>query len=187
MDNQNNQKQAQKKTSNWSLMDTVLLILLAAALLSLVGRIVYAYQKRNSGTTDGAESVRYVVDFTVDSIQREVLDSVNAFDAVYLYDGGAKIGNIGLEDNGDEQRTAFYSVSDADEESETTQGTVPPVQTGETAAKGSLVCKGILQDGSLFIEAADIYISPGSTLTVCTERTYFQIRIVRITAMETEE
>lgn len=185
MDNQNQQKQ--KGTSTWSLMDTVLLILLAAALLSLVGRIVYAYQKRNSGTADGDESIRYVVDFTVDSIEREVLDSVNAFDAVYLYDSGAKIGNIGVEAIGDEQRIAFYPVSD-EPETETTQGTVPPVQTGETAAKGSLVCVGgALQDGSLFVEAADIYISPGSTLTVCTERTYFQIRIVRIAAMETEE
>lgn len=183
-----NQKQTQKSTSSWSLMDTILVILLGAALLSLAGRILYAYEKHSGGNSrEGSESVRYVVDFTVDSIQREVLDSVNAFDAVYLYDGGAKIGNIGVEDIDGEQRIAFYPVSDASEETETTQDAAPPVQTGETAAKGSLVCVGgALQDGSLFLDEAELFISPGSTLTVCTERTVFRLCVVRITVLAEE-
>ena len=78
--------------SSWSVMDTVILILLVAAILSFVGRVVYAYRLRGEDT----KTTMYSVRFTVEDIHREALESVRAFDDVYLYDTGERLGNIGV-------------------------------------------------------------------------------------------
>ena len=105
--------------SSWSVMDTVILILLVAAILSFVGRVVYAYRLRGEDT----KTTMYSVRFTVEDIHREALESVRAFDDVYLYDTGERLGNIGVYENKDgTQKVAFAAIPAGDSDGATEPG-----------------------------------------------------------------
>lgn len=178
--------------SSWSVMDTVILILLVAAILSFVGRVVYAYRLRGEDT----KTTMYSVRFTVEDIHREALESVRAFDDVYLYDTGERLGNIGVYENKDgTQKVAFAAIPAGDsaetaatagpnrvqDGEETVAETVPPHFTERTAAEGLMFCSGgELKDGCLLIGAGGLYIAPGTELKVCTERVVFTMRVTEI-------
>lgn len=182
MSEQLNGKRARRK---WSAMDTVILILIVAAVASVVGRVIYAYLQR--GSED--EASIYTVDFDVADIREAVLQNVSGFDAVYLYESGARIGYIGVEESDGEQWVALYPKNtwtgqDLNED-ESTEGETLPVATGSTAAQGSMICTGgDLEDGCLYLDAAGLYIAPGSELKVCTDRVVFTLRVTRIALKE---
>ena len=111
--------------SSWSVMDTVILILLVAAILSFVGRVVYAYRLRGEDT----KTTMYSVRFTVEDIHREALESVRAFDDVYLYDTGERLGNIGVYENKDgTQKVAFAAIPAGDSAEATVTAGPNPVR-----------------------------------------------------------
>ena len=113
--------------SSWSVMDTVILILLVAAILSFVGRVVYAYRLRGEDT----KTTMYSVRFTVEDIHREALESVRAFDDVYLYDTGERLGNIGVYENKDgTQKVAFAAIPAGDSDGATATAEPNRVQGG---------------------------------------------------------
>lgn len=176
---------------SWSVIDTVILILLVAAIVSFVGRVVYAYRQRGGNTG----STMYSVRFTVEDIHRESLECVRAFDDVYLYSTGERLGNIGVYENEDGiQQVAFVAVPAADstetateqaelpqQEDGAVEETVPQIYTDRTAAEGMMICSGgELENGCLLISAAGLYIAPGTELTVCTERVTFTLRVTEI-------
>lgn len=183
MSEQQNGKRARRK---WSAMDTVILILIVAAVASVVGRVIYAYLQR--GGED--EASIYTVDFDVADIREAVLQNVSGFDAVYLYESGARIGYIGVEESDGEQWVALYPKNtwtgqDLSEDESTTEEETLPVATGSTAAQGSMICTGgDLEDGCLYLDAAGLYIAPGSELKVCTDRVVFTLRVTRIALKE---
>ena len=113
---------------SWSVIDTVILILLVAAIVSFVGRVVYAYRQRGGNTGSAMYSVR----FTVEDIHRESLECVRAFDDVYLYSTGERLGNIGVYENEDGiQQVAFVAVPAADSaETATEQAELPQQEDG---------------------------------------------------------
>ena len=187
-----------KKLSNaghraWSIMDTLILILCIAAVASLIGRIVYAYRRQQTGSNDS--QTMYSVRFTVESIHRESLKNVCAFDTVYLYETGERLGNIGVYENEDGTQHVAFAPSIGKTATETETVTLPvkndgsegsevettAVLTERTAAEGLMFCSGgELENGCLYLKGAGMYIAPGTELTVCTERVMFRLRVKEI-------
>lgn len=174
----------------WSIMDTLILILCVATVASLVGRIVYAYRRQQTGGNDS--QTMYSVRFTVEGIHRESLKNVCAFDTVYLYETGERLGNIGVYENEDgTQHVAF--VPRTGETATETETVVWPVKTDgsgmettadlteRTAAEGLMFCSGgELENGCLYLKETGMYIAPGTELTVCTERVLFRLCVKEI-------
>lgn len=182
----NEQQNGTRARCKWSAMDTVILILIVAAVASVVGRVVYAYLQRGNGD----ETSIYTVDFDVADIREAVLQNVSGFDAVYLYESGARIGYIGVEESNGEQWVALYPKDASTEQDPERDASIAeetlPVETGSTAAQGSMICTGgDLEDGCLYLDAAGLYIAPGSELKVCTDRVVFTLRVTRIALKET--
>lgn len=187
MDNERKTESHSKR--RWSAMDTVITILLVAAVVSLVGRVIYAY--RNRSHADVAHL--YTVEFEVASIQAENLRQIEAFDVVYVYESGAMVGYIGAEEM-DGVRSVAIHAKKTMESAETTEGAlteetgievaegVPPIFTGYTEAYGSMICVGgELEDGCLYVSNMEAYIAPGTELTVCTDKVLFTMRVRSIT------
>lgn len=175
----------------WSAMDTLILILCVATIASLVGRVVYAYRRQQTGVGD--TETMYSVRFTVESIHRESVENVRAFDAVYLYETGERLGNIGVYENEDgTQHVAFEAVAGETstdtvtfpkdfKEADESQTETAAVSSERTAAEGLMFCLGgELENGCLYLAEAGMYIAPGTELTVCTERVMFRLLVKEI-------
>lgn len=186
---ENGRKTESHSNRRWSAMDTVITILLAAAVISLVGRVIYAY--RNRSHTDVTHL--YMVEFEVEKMQNEALRHIEAFDAVYVYESGAMIGYIGAEEVDGVRNVAIHAktpmegtesaenVLPEETEIEVAEG-LPPIFTGHTEAYGSMICAGgELEDGCLYAANAETYIAPGTELTVCTDKVLFTLRVLSIT------
>lgn len=185
----NERKTESRSKRRWSAMDTVITILLVAAVVSLAGRVVYAY--RNRSHTDVTHL--YTVEFEVASIQTENLRQIEAFDVVYVYESGAMIGYIGAEEIDGVRSVAIHAKTPT-ESAESSEETLPeetgievaeglpPIFTGHTEAYGSMICAGgELEDGCLYAANAETYIAPGTELTVCTDKVLFTLRVLSIT------
>ena len=177
----------------WSAVDTLILILAAAAIASFVGRVIYAYRHRQSD--EERKNGTYSVQFTIENIHTESLGCIYAFDSVYLFDSGNLIGNIAMYESEDGvQQTALVAIAsdssadtaamDASETAETTDasdGMEHTSSSAHTAAEGRLICSGSeLKDGCLLLSDANIYITAGTELKVCTERVVFTLRVLDI-------
>lgn len=186
---ENERKTESRSNRRWSAMDTVITILLIAAVVSLVGRVVYAYRNRSQADVTHL----YMVEFEVASIQTENLRQIKAFDTIYVYESGAVVGYIGAEDT-DGVRNAAMHAKTPTESTEIAEETLPaetgievaegmpPIFTGDTEAYGSMICAGgELEDGCLYVVDAETYIAPGTTLTVCTDKVLFTLRVRSIT------
>ena len=174
----------------WSAVDTLILILAAAAIASFVGRVIYAYRHRQSD--EKTKNGTYSVQFTIENIHTESLGCIYAFDSVYLFDSGNLIGNIAMYESEDGvQQTALVAIAsdssadtaamDVSETAETTDasdGMEHTSSSAHTAAEGRLICSGSeLKDGCLLLSDANIYITAGTELKVCTERVVFTLRV----------
>ncbi len=92
--------------SSWSVMDTVIDSACGGdSFLCRAGGVCLSPAGEDTKTT------MYSVRFTVEDIHREALESVRAFDDVYLYDTGERLGNIGVYENKDgTQKVAFAAI-----------------------------------------------------------------------------
>ncbi len=155
----------------WSVVDTVIVLLLLLAIAGLVGRGIYGERQKDATGTDGVASM-YAVYFEVTETHADVLAEVRGFDAVYLYENDSRLGHIGVYEDPvtGEHRVAL---------------TVLPAEgaTGDrrVTATGCLICTdGIPAGGGLLIQESDQYLTPGSEIEVRTDRAFFTIRVTEI-------
>jgi len=140
--------------SRWSAVDTVILILVLLSVAGIVYRAVYTIRQ----DMNAAGKTQYVIDFVVEETHEDVLREVKHEDAVYLYEGGAVLGRIGLRDISHGAKGEAYAT-----------------------AKGSILCaSGSMKNGALLIGTSGRYITPGSEVTVRTDRAILTLRITEI-------
>ena len=176
------------RQGRWSAVDAVIIILAVLCVASVIYRVVYAYNQRDKGTA--VTQTLYDVTFEIEEVHRDVLACVSSFDALYLYDTGERIGYVGVYQDSEGNTRIALTVSGDDsrsrsgsESGENNGSSVSP--SDWVAANGCMVCVGgAMKDGCLPVDGSDLYLAPGSELTVCTERALFTLRITGITARE---
>ena len=156
----------------WSVVDTVILLLVILVVGALVYRVVYAFESRMSEEPQNV----YDVFFAVDEAHRDVLAEVSGFDPVYLYENDVKIGYMGVyqDAEGDGYRVALTPL---------------PADKNDTSefipAQGCLVCTdAVMQDGGLLVAGSGRYLTPGSVVEVRTDRAYLTLRVTEIRLRE---
>ena len=155
----------------WSAVDTVILLMVVIALGAQLWQAILVNRETEAEKTPTV----YEVTFTVPSVRREVLEEIQAFDGLYLYEDGTRIGSVGqLEDEEGRQYIALTPVEPG-----------PDGITGSVyvSAEGCMMCtEGELRDGGLLIPECGLLINPGSELTVRTDKVLLNIRVESIRA-----
>lgn len=154
----------------WSVMDTLIVLLILAAVAGMVYRLVDAVGQNR------AEENRpmYAVYFSVEETHKDVLAEISGFDAVYDPEDGVKLGYIAAYEDAEE---GIYKPALA---------IVPAVDsTGRdrVTASGCFICaEGTVMNGGLLVDGDDRYLTPGSELRIRTDRAVLTIRITEIRA-----
>ena len=135
-------------------------------------RVVYAFESRME---DEPQTI-YDVFFSVEQAHRDVLDEIDGFDPVYLFENDVKLGYMGVyrETEGDGYRVALTPL---------------PADKNDTSefipAQGCFVCAdAVMQDGSLLVAGSGRYLTPGSVIEIRTDRAYLTLRITEIRPRE---
>ena len=156
------------RRGRWSVVDTVILLLVVLAIAGVVYRAMVTIRKENTTVHE----TTYEVYFEVEETYEETLAEIRGFDAVYLVDNQQRLGYIGVykDLNTGDHRVAM---------------TVTPVAgtqlAGRATAIGCMISAGSLtEDGGLSIPGSDRCLTPGSELTVRTDREILTIRITGI-------
>ncbi|MBQ9780447.1 MAG: hypothetical protein IJW00_11130 [Clostridia bacterium] len=152
-----------KKAKRWTVVDTVILLMILLALGGVILRGVVDWRKETVTPASGP----YYVDFSVTEINPTVLAEISPFDPLYLYETGELVGYVGVYDDG---TMALRLLS-------------PSVMTanGGVAAEGCMVClEGVYQNGSLLVTGMDTYLTSGSRLTLRTDRAVILVEITAI-------
>lgn len=152
----------------WSVIDTVIVLLILAAITGVVYRVADAAQQ--SIATE--ERPMYAVYFSVEETHKDVLAEMRGFDALYDPEDGVKLGYIAAYEDPDE---GDYKPALA---------IVPAINaTGRdrVTASGCFICtEGTLTNGGLLVDGDDRYLTPGSELNIRTDRVILTIRITEI-------
>ena len=156
----------------WSAVDTLIVILVLVALAGIAFRIVHAVRE----DAPVGEEAMYMVYFTVAETHEDVLDEVRRFDAVYLLENDVYLGNVGAYRD---EATGEYHVA------LTQTPVISDKGTNRATAAGCLFCPdGILRDESLLVGNSGVYLTPGSVLTVRTDRVVLTLTVTEIRPRE---
>ena len=152
-----------EKKRKWGAADTLIVL---ALVLAIAGVILRGFMEQRE-TDESAQSGPFDVYFTVAEIQSSVLDEISGLDMLYLHETGELMGYIGVYADGS---VAIKPTG------------VLPITGGDwVSAQGCMVClEGSMTDGSLLPYDTDRYISPGSVLTLRTERAVLTVEITEI-------
>ena len=163
---QSNTPTRRERKGFWSAVDTLILLLILAAVAGIVMRIVITVRN------DSPEGEVYRVYFEVHETHRDVLDEVRGFDAVYLCENDMRLGAI-----------AAKVVDDAT--GKTAAALTPSYIEGtETAtATGCMVCRGPDHSAEgLLVEGTGRYLTCGSVVQIRTDRVILTVTITDIEA-----
>ena len=151
------------KGLRWTAVDTTLLLLILLAIAGVVVRGVMDHRQKEKIPAEGP----FYVDFKVEEIHSSVLDEIKSSDALYLYGTGELVGYVGFYDDG---TRALHALPIVEADNDTS-----------VAAEGCMVClEGIYRNGSLLVTGMDRYLSPGSVLTLRTDRAVMTVEILNI-------
>ena len=155
-----------KNKKRWSVVDTVIILLILVSVAGLVYRVVYAARKDAD-----ADPTMYRVEFEVMETHRSVLDEIQAFDAVYLYENDVRLGYVGAYETSVTGKyvAALFPVSNAEDEARAT-------------ATGVMICANatLSSGGGLQVGDSGRYLTPGSVLEVRTDRALLTIRVTSV-------
>ena len=154
-----------ERKRRWGAVDTLIVL---ALVLAVAGVIVRGFMEQRE-TPDVTQNGPFDVYFTVAEIHSSVLSEISGFDMLYDYETGNLMGYIGVYADGS---AAINSTG------------VLAIAGGDwVSAQGCMVClEGSMTDGSLLPYDADKYISPGSVLTLRTERAVLTVTVTDIVA-----
>ena len=163
-----NQKGKSPRKYRWSAVDTCILLLILAVLAGLIWRVVDAALREQ----DDGKRVMYAVYFTVEDTHKNVLGEIGGFDAVYDPEDGTKLGHIAAYE--DPETGRFLPVM-------TLKPAVNTPNADYVSATGCMICTAATEkDGSLAVDGSGRYLTPGSTLTIRTDRALLTVRITEI-------
>ncbi len=152
-----------RKTKRWTAVDTIIVLLLVLAVGGVVLRGVVDWNKQAETPVTGP----FYVEFSVAEIHPTVLGEIAAFDPLYLYESGELVGYVGVYDDG---TMALHTV-----------GQLSSLNGGIVSAEGCMVClEGVYENGSLLVTGMDQYLSPGTKLTLRTDRAVLTVEITGI-------
>jgi hypothetical protein len=158
-----------ERKPRWSAVDTLILLLVLAAIAGIVYRVVVTVT-REAVAEQGTVCEVY---FEVKEVHRDVLTEIQGFDPVYLYENDMRLGAIGATiDPATGEPVAAITVS-------TFEGT-------ELAnATGCMICRGTAEpNGALLVKGTGRYITRGSELMVRTDQVLLTIRVTDILIRE---
>ena len=158
-------KMVSKPKKRWTVIDTVVVVLVLVAVAGLVYRVIYSARKAQE-----TEATPYRVYFEVLETHKDVLAEVKGFDAVYSYEDDIRLGYIGVyQDQTTGEYTPALTASPTDEMNYVT-------------ATGIMICNDatLAPGGGLRVEDSGRYLTPGSVLEVRTDRAILTIRITSI-------
>ena len=142
-----------KRPWRWTVIDTVILLLLVAVVAGVVYRAVDFFK-------DDRYTTEYHVSFTgTQAVYRTVPEQIGERDDVYLYDTEIRLGYI---------KSECMTVDEADEYGNVTY-------TGYFT-----VDQGTMKDGRLSVEGGKATIAVGDELVICTERMALSVRVEAI-------
>lgn len=152
----------QNRKGGFSAIDVLIILLVLAALVGIVYRIVVTV------ADDAPAGTVCRVYFEVSEVHRDVLSEVRAYDTVYLYETDMRLGVIGATigegGNASPALTPIYA-----EESD------------QATATGCMVCRAVtVTDGSILVAGTDRYLTRGSVLKIRTDRVLLTIRVTDI-------
>ena len=158
----------QKGKRRWSVIDTVILLLVLLAIGGVVLRVVDISRKDRLNR----DETMYVISFTVDETHPDVLAEIRGTDAVYLYEEEEFLGYVGMYRSENEgENTPALTI-------------IPPkadAAEGRVGAEGHLVCTtGTVLNGGLLIGNSGRYLIPGSEVMVRTDRVLLTVRVTEI-------
>ncbi len=162
-------RRVRARKRNWSMVDAVLILLIAVAIAGVILRVVdINRQAENAGDV----SSMYAVYFEVEETHEDVLASVQGFEAVYLLENDAHIGYVAVYEDAD---TGAYHPALNMAPAEGAEGDRRVVATGCLIATDVRVIEENLRVGK-----TGTYIAPGTRLEVRTDCARFTLRITEI-------
>ncbi len=162
---QSNTSSRNGRRPRWSAVDTVILLLILAAIAGIIYRVVATVtqdQEQMQGTV-------CEVYFEIKETHRDVLAEVKGFDTVYLYENDMRLGAIG----------ATIDVVTGDTVAVLT---VTPIEGTELAdATGCMICRGSVErNGGVLVEGTGRYLTLGSELQIRTDRVLLTVKVTDI-------
>ena len=161
---QSNTSARRTRKGFWSAVDTLIVLLVLAAIAGIIYRIVITV------TDDSMDGTVCEVYFEVQETHRDVLDEIRAFDTVYLRENDMRLGAIAarVKDDGTGNPVAALTPS--------------YIEGTETAtATGCMVCRAtVSSDGSILVEGTGRYLTRGSVLEIRTDRVVVTVKITDI-------
>ena len=153
------------RRSRWSVIDTVILLLVLMAIGGIVYRAVSTVYRDEQA--EGRDV--YEVYFEVAETHRDVLAEIRGFDNIYLYENGMHLGTIGMTKD-EESGESIVALT-----------TVPVEGTELATALGCFVCAGSDEmNGGLLVEGTGRYLTRGGELTIRTDRVVLTVKITDI-------
>ena len=154
----------------WSAIDTVILLLILAAIAGVVYRVADAARQ----SIANEERPLYAVYFSVEETHKDVLAEIRGFDAIYAPEDGVRLGYIAAyEDTEEGDYTPALAIVPA----------VDATGRDRVTASGCFICtEGTMKNGGLLVDGNDRYLTPGSELCIRTDRAVLTIRITEIRA-----
>ena len=166
----NTDKKGDKPTRKrgWSVIDTLIVLLVLAAVAGIVYRVVDAARQ----STAQEERLMYAVYFSVEETHKDVLAEIRGFDAIYDPEDGVKLGYIAAYEDTEEggYKPALAIVP-----------TVNATGRDRVTASGCFICtEGTMMNGGLLVDGDDRYLTPGTELSIRTDRAILTIRVTEI-------
>lgn len=173
----NRNGRANKKKSRsrrWSAADTVVVILAVLALAGIVARLI-VFSGKDLADYRG-DGVTYAIEYTVDEIYEDAVDSIKALDTVTLLETGDTIGYIAPYDDYAPVINKMYI--DGGEN-------VKDSEFLKVSIKGTVFCNNAtMKDGCLLVADGGKYIAPGSQVKLATPTAILDVKIVKISTAE---
>ena len=152
-----------RRKSRWSAVDTLIVLLVLAAIAGIIYRVVITV------TAEPEAGEVYEVYFEVQETHRDVIAEVRPFDAVYLVENDMRLGAIAAtiaEGAGTPAASLIPSYIEG---------------TDMATATGCMTCRAVLSgNGSILVEGTGRYLTSGSILEIRTDRVLMTVRITDI-------
>ena len=170
-----NSEEKSRRFPRFYILDAVIFLLIVAICLGIYFRYSVFDMLGNSKNQTEA-----TVNFSVKNIKSTTSYYIDIDDKVYIKDDGSVLGTMMASDENSDLALGKMEPSKATFFDKGTEISVKyPVDT-RIDAEGKIKCKGMFaQDGSFMLNGSD-RLSPGQTLTICTEKVTLEITVISI-------
>ena len=171
--------QSAKKNAHFNVIDAFIIILLIAAVLGIYMRFNVV-----ESLSDGGQTERYNVSFSVENIRYTTPSYVSVGDRVYFGDTGELFGTLISESD----NQSVFNLTPASEYFIDSTGAAVevfyPDSESRIDAKGRIECNGVYTEEGGFCVGGSRYIAPGQTVEINTELVTLYVTLTSIDKAE---